>query len=315
MREILFVFTLLIFVGHALDPRRVHVDGIGFSVLALLAVLALAPFLESAQLPWGTKLVFWRKLAVAENIEDKIGGRIQQELLEAGQIEGPYLGQPGLFEIDDDLRTLALSDPNEALGYLRTEIRQSLNQTARDLANGRTLPSDLEKLLDFVAENGHLWSEQVALMRLLIELTDSALLSGRLRPSDAVRIIGLADTLNESFSIGYSLNFESNPDWLEQGRICEFEHCIENMPLPAIPRSETIEWRKGIEQGIRDGIYDDRPELKHSFIQMLATPVAEDAPEEVDRTGSCPIFGHYCPGGASTVESCPVAAEWVKSDE
>lgn len=31
---------------------------------------------------------------------------------------------------------------------------------------------------------------------------------------------------------GYSRCFEYNEKWAEQGGICPYEHCIENMPLP-----------------------------------------------------------------------------------
>jgi hypothetical protein len=106
----------------------------------------------------------------------------------------------------------------------------------------RMPPEDLPGLVKFVAKHGHLWAEQQALLRMLIDLTDSALLSGQVEPSEAQRIIGLADTLNESFAVGYSLNFGWNEDWEEQGRICPFEHCIENMPNPQIPRSEEVRW-------------------------------------------------------------------------
>lgn len=36
---------------------------------------------------------------------------------------------------------------------------------------------------------------------------------------------------------GYSLCFESNEKWEEQGGICRYEHCIENMPYTQGPAS------------------------------------------------------------------------------
>ena len=37
-------------------------------------------------------------------------------------------------------------------------------------------------------------------------------------------------------AIGYSTDFTENKDYVEQGLFCEWEHCIENMPmLPSRP--------------------------------------------------------------------------------
>jgi len=37
--------------------------------------------------------------------------------------------------------------------------------------------------------------------------------------------------LNQSFAIGYSIDFSPNEDYKKHGLICEYEHCIEWMPL------------------------------------------------------------------------------------
>lgn len=48
---------------------------------------------------------------------------------------------------------------------------------------------------------------------------------------EAREIIGLAEELNKTFSVGYSVDFSPNPDYVKHGLICEWEHCIEWMPL------------------------------------------------------------------------------------
>jgi hypothetical protein len=68
------------------------------------------------------------------------------------------------------------------------------------------------------------------------------LLSGVADTGDAHRLIALADTLNLSFPLGYSPNFEPNSNFADEGLICEYEHCIENMPLPEISRSDLSNW-------------------------------------------------------------------------
>lgn len=49
--------------------------------------------------------------------------------------------------------------------------------------------------------------------------------------------------------------------------------------------------------------------------RMVAQPIPDDAPEEVDRTGACPVFGHYCPGGEQRVQTCDAATDWTEAIE
>ena len=75
----------------------------------------------------------------------------------------------------------------------------------------------------------------------------------------------------------------------EQGLISQFEHCIENMPLPPIPRSEQEEWRAHIRKGLAVGDYDDRPLVKARFGLQFTT--VQRRPGRTDQghfRGSCP---------------------------
>jgi len=150
-------------------------------------------------------------------------------------------------------------------------------------------------------------------MRVIWDVSNTTLLRGEVMPEDALRVIGVAETLNDSFSLGYSLNFDPNPRWEEDGLVCEYEHCIENMPLPDGTRQEEEEYRARIATALEQGFYDDHPQRKREFEEMIEEPMADDLPDVVDRTGACPIFGHYCPGGPETVATCESAKEWVAS--
>ena len=219
--------------------------------------------------------------------------------------------QPGLFEISQEIRELALNDPAGALAALRAEMWHGVHVAVSGLG-GSWPPKNLDEMVDFVAEHSIMWPEQVSLLKLVGGLSAEALLSGAVTPSEAQRIIAIADTLNSSFAVGYSLNFEPNPDWEEQGRVCEYEHCIENMPLPPILRSEQERWREGLRARLDAGMFDADSERKQQFEAELSEPIPDDAPEKVDRAGACPMFGHYCPGGVETVSNCPTAAAWLE---
>jgi hypothetical protein len=69
--------------------------------------------------------------------------------------------------------------------------------------------------------------------------------------------------------------------------------------------------REHIEKSLIEGLYDDRPDTKARFSEILSKPIPDDVPEEVDTTGACPVFGHFCPGGSDVVEACGVAQEWL----
>lgn len=227
----------------------------------------------------------------------------------------PWNHQPGLITVDDELRSLASEQPMAAIGVIRADLRQALRALVPRLLPGRAIPLSLEDALSAIDQSGKLWPEQTTLIRVLLEALDQALLSSEADETDANRLIGLVDTLNLSFPIGYSPNFSPNRHWDEQGLICEYEHCIENMPLPDIPRSERITWKMNIEAAIAAGRYDDDPSRKAMLTRMVAQPIPDDAPEEVDRTGACPVFGHYCPGGEQRVQTCDAATDWTDAIE
>jgi hypothetical protein len=172
-------------------------------------------------------------------------------------------------------------------------------------------PDSPPELIEFLAKTGHVWPEQLALIRVIWDVSNSSLLSGDVTAADAQRVIAVADTLNNSFALGYSLNFSPNPNWEEAGLICQYEHCIEHMPSPGVTREEHLEWREHIRTNVDRGFYDDHPERKRDFQEMLASPTPDYVQDKVDRTGACPIFGHYCPGGEETVRTCEAAKEWV----
>jgi hypothetical protein len=311
-RGAFLVLLVLLIVVHGLVPTRFALDWSSLFILGVAAALVLAPSLKSAKLFGGTEFRFSERIRMAELKADQLKVKVERRALEeeGKPLEGPHLAQPALINIPDELREIAVHEPPLAVAALRYEVERGLSASVRRLGRLGQSP-DLDEMVEYLARHSHMWPEQVALLKVVIELSADMLLSGRVRTADAQRVIAIADTLNESVAIGYALDFEPNPDWEAQGRICEYEHCIENMPLPGIPRSEQEAWKSGRAKDLREGRYDDNPSLKAEMEHGIKEPIPEDAPEEVDRTGACPVFGHYCPGGQTTVDRCEAAKEWV----
>lgn len=310
-RGALLVLVVALLIAHVVRPTAARIDPSTLALLFLATVLVLAPTLKSAKLP-GAEFNFREQIEAAEELGTQVRDRSQHEPIESELTAGPRLGWPGLFHIHDDLRHLAVGQPSLALAALRRQMAIGLRATVQTLSKGRVHPSSLEEIVNYVAESGRLWPEQAALLKLLLDISENALMSGDVEPADALRVIAVADVLNQTTRLGYSLSFEPNENWVEQGLICQYEHCIENMPLPPIPRSEQESWRAHISKGLETGAYDDRPEIKARFVRSLSEPIPDDAPEEVDETGACPVFGHFCPGGDPTIRECEAAREWIE---
>jgi hypothetical protein len=262
----------------------------------------------SAKLPGGTEFLFRQKIEAAEHLGSDVQTRLYKEGYTGG--EADWLE---FIEIPDELRQRAIERPAEALAELRRALVHGLRNAAEGLARTRDRmpPDSPPELIEFLAKSGHAWPEQLALMRVIWDVSNSSLLSGEVTAADAQRMIAVADTLNNSFVLGYSLNFSPNPEWEEAGLICQYEHCIEHMASPGVTPEEHSEWRERIRVNLERGFYDDHPQRKREFEEMLAEPIPDYVQDVVDTTGACPVFGHYCPGGEETVRTCEAAQAWI----
>lgn len=224
-------------VGRALWPESVTLDGPVLFLMSLAVVVVLAPVLLEAEFPGGTRFKFREKLDEAEDAEAAVEQRVSEAAAVSVDLAAlrPWDHQPGLITIDDELRSLVSEQPMAAIGVIRADLRQALRALVPRLLPGRAMPLSLEDALSASDQSGKLWPEQMTLIRVLLEAVDHALLTGEADETDANRLIGLVDTLNLSFPIGYSPNFSPNRHWDEQELICEYEHCIENMPLTRHP--------------------------------------------------------------------------------
>lgn len=132
-------------------------------------------------------------------------------------------------------------------------------------------------------------------------------------------IIALCMTRGISDSLGYIPVFKKNNAAQLQSLFCEWEHCIEFMPIPPIPRSQSIEHQKFVKQQYENGEYKDKtPEELEFLLSIINEEIPEDVPEEKNlemEASSCPIFGHCCPGGKDQAKKCRTEIEEYEKKE
>ena len=134
------------------------------------------------------------------------------------------------------VRELLESDHVLALAALRIEIERKLRLLVHSLDLPIRNEWSISKLVDAMRKQELLSPEQVSALQKIVNMCNKAIHGSLISKTQAREIIDLADELNKSFSIGYSLDFSANPDYEEHGLVCEWEHCIEWMPLTEAPR-------------------------------------------------------------------------------
>ena len=160
--------------------------------------------------------------------------KMVQQSVEKAQIisKSNSKSKPVLFETFklDASKKLLDSDPVLALASLRIEIERKLSLAVRFFA----LPSKRESLGEFVGllrEKEVLSQEEYNALRKIINLCNLAVHGYAVSRKEAEDILDLAEQLNKSFSVGYSIDFNKNGDYKKHGLDCPWEHCIEHMPL------------------------------------------------------------------------------------
>jgi len=248
LRPIFFVVLFGLVVAHAVAPSAVTLDTPVVILLGLCALVAIAPLLESAELLGIGNWQFKKRVAEAEETQHEVERESIEQAEEASLRRGSlpdagpfgFEGALALFQIPDSLRDLIPSDPKLALAGLRLEVEQGLRDALEFLAShqgvsiSESARSSPIRALEIIREatNRQLLSEtQERLLQLLLDLCSQAVHGRKVEPIDASRVFDIADTLNRSFTLGYSLNYSPNPGAEDEGLVCEYEHCIENMPI------------------------------------------------------------------------------------
>ncbi len=200
------------------------IDYFSVIILVIICVPYLSQFLKKAKVA-GAELEFKDEIESTKKI---VKESIEKSKSENGEMK------PLPFETFNmsTAKEIVDTDPVLALASLRIEIEKKLRQAAKFFKLGNT-KSRLSEIIDALMSNGILRSEQVSALRKIIEMCNKAVHGYDITKREAKDIVNLMEELNQSFSMGYSISFYPNEDFDKQGLICEWEHCIEFMPLPS----------------------------------------------------------------------------------
>lgn len=122
-------------------------------------------------------------------------------------------------------------DSTLAMAVLRIEIEEKLKNIAQTLEFEHYNTLNIFDIIKKLYEENIIRFEQYKSLEYIIKICNKAVHGERISKTDANKVVWIVEELNTTFSFGYSLNFKPNKNYKENGYNCEWEHCIENMPL------------------------------------------------------------------------------------
>jgi hypothetical protein len=229
-------------VMHGLAPDRFTVDGttvtllvVAFAVIAIPYVPGIGRYVQRAKFPGG-EIEFRDQMRDVDERVEALASQAEAAAEAPHSPSSPASASrpPGIVTIAPFLSDLIDKDPNLAVVGLALQLELALRR-AVEMIYG-SIPSGASRSLGQVVRilrvKGRLNEEQAALLMDVIQMRNLAVHGGPIDRTDAHNFFAAVQRLNESMSLGYSLDFLPNSDWEQQGLICPYEHCIEHMPLP-----------------------------------------------------------------------------------
>jgi len=224
---LIVIIGIMLIVVHGFWSDIFKVDGVTILILFILAIPFVAQYLKKAKFP-GAEFEFREEIRETQKLV-----QLSVEQAEKAQSAGEAKILPfETFKLSS-VRELLDSDSVLALAALRIEIEKKLRTAADFLGFPMRNKLSIFKLSEAVYRKGLLSFEQITALRKIINMCDKAIHGSLISRDEAREIFDLAEELNKTFSIGYSIDFSPNPDYARHGLICEWEHCIEQMPITA----------------------------------------------------------------------------------
>ncbi len=225
MRWLLFITGLALIIVRGFWSDIFVVDAFTIVILFILFIPFVAQYLRKAKFP-GAEFEFKEEIHETEKL-------VQLSIEQAEKLEST--GEKKILQFEtfklSAIRELLDSDPILALAALRIEIERKLKL----LVNSFDIPihneRSISKLIEVIRKRELLSTEQVTALQKIVSMCNKAIHGSLISKMDARNIIDLTEELNRTFSIGYSLDFSQNLDYEKHGLLCEWEHCIEWMPL------------------------------------------------------------------------------------
>ncbi|MCP4566635.1 MAG: DUF4145 domain-containing protein [FCB group bacterium] len=220
MQIVAFVIIVLALVSHGFSPNIFMLDKYSICLLFLLAIPLLTPYLKKAK--WfGAEFEFRDEIEKTASLIEK-----SEEVTKESR-PLPF----STFSTESARQTLDI-DPNLSLAALRIDIERILSHAVLsflDITNIRT--RSLRGYMQSLTAAKLINPDQAGALLHISHMCNKAVHGHDVTRSEAIEIIELTERLNQSFSIGYSINVDKNDQYADHGLICEWEHCIEHFPL------------------------------------------------------------------------------------
>jgi len=230
MQWLSFLIILGVILVHGIRPDAFVVDKLSMLLLMLLAIPLIGPFLKKAK--WfGAEFEFKDQIEKATKLVEKSEAHAKQQF-------GARLANKPRFETfsTSSAQRLVAEDPNLALAALRIDTERVLSRAAEVLVSEtKDRPLTISESTRLLLDHELISEEQSDAIRTITQMCNKAVHGADVTAAEATEILTLAIRLNNSFPTGYSLNFFPNAGYEEQGLLCEWEHCIEEMPLADEP--------------------------------------------------------------------------------
>ncbi|MFH1372967.1 MAG: DUF4145 domain-containing protein [bacterium] len=220
-----FVFIIATVVVRGFWPEEFFLDSYSVGLVFLLAIPLLAPFLKKAK--W-----FGAEFDFKENIQQLVN-LVEESREEKREIEEEKRPVDIIETFSaESAMNLVEQDPNLALAALRIEIERILRLAYHTLIDpDSSSKNGIGFLVKKLHEHDTIGDHQRDAIHQITKLCNEAVHGGKVSIRDAIEVINLTIELSQSFSLGYSINFQPNPEYEEQGLLCEWEHCVEHFPL------------------------------------------------------------------------------------
>jgi hypothetical protein len=235
LEYLLIFFGLCLIVIHGLFPNQFVIDGFSILIFVIISIPVLADFLKKAKII-GAEFEFKDAITATEKLVDL---SVKNAAIESKKTDKCL--HPPQFEVFDiiPIKELIESDRVLALAALRIEIEKKLRLAANQLGFPQGNAKSTFNFFQFLMKRGSFHTEQIEAIKQILQMCNKAIHGFEVSQEEAEIIIELAEKLNKSFPVGYSINFNPNIDYEKQGFFCEWEHCIEQFPLQEEPNKKS----------------------------------------------------------------------------
>ena len=232
MQWLSFSTILAMILVHGIWPDAFVIDKLSMLLLMLLAIPLIAPFMKKAK--WfGAEFEFKDQIEKTKKLVEKSEAHAKDQY-------GALLNNNPRFETfsTSSAQHLVDQDPNLALAALRIDMERVLSRAVEVLVAPAPAPARslaISESTRLLLEHKLISKEQSDALRTITQMCNKAVHGADVTAAEATEILVLANRLNQSFPTGYSLNFFPNTGYEGQCLLCEWEHCIEEMPIAEEP--------------------------------------------------------------------------------